>query len=104
MLAALRFDDPRLEVLRELDDSGWKEMLRLADRERMTLALALRCCDAMPGWVAERVSSDLKKNAARLARIHGLYEEIAAALHSAGIEFALLKGFTHTGGYVDDAA
>jgi MFS family permease len=96
MVAALRFDEPR-----PLPEVDWKRLLGIADRERLTLAYGLRCRAALPEWVAERIDRDLIRNELRHERIQARYGEIAQALTNAGIDFAVLKGFTHGDGYVE---
>lgn len=92
---ALRFDRPDAHALRALDDAGWNHLLDAADRTHMTLALATRLHDALPGWVRERVERDLAGNNERLRRTASAYEEIAAALGARSIDWVVLKGFSH---------
>ena len=95
-LAALRFSGARTDALGRLSEREWREALDFCDRARLTLFLAGAAGDAMPEWVRERVARDAVKNRERLARLEGLYREVAARLSAAGIEFLALKGITHS--------
>jgi len=89
---ALRFDNPQLP---ELNSAQWKRVLAVADRERLTLALGQRWKGSLPESVAARIDQNRAANALRLASLRDLYAEIADELQSAGVEFAVLKGFSH---------
>jgi predicted MFS family arabinose efflux permease len=95
LLEALRFRDPRQEALRRLSTAEWRDMLKAADEEHLTLALGLRCRSLLPEWARVRIDEDLAKNARRFAKAQEDYEEIAAALRACGVEFVVLKGFSH---------
>jgi len=93
---ALRFDRP---VVPELSSAQWSKVLRTADRERLTLALGLRCKASLPFSIAERIDRNLAANERRYLKIRAAYDEIAAEFEAAEIEFAVLKGFSHGCGY-----
>ena len=93
---ALRFDRP---VVPELSSAEWSKVLQVADRERLTLALGVRCKASLPSTIAERIDRNLVANERRYLKIRAVYEEIAAEFEAAGIEFAVLKGFSHGCGY-----
>lgn len=102
LLQALRFDRPPSEQLPDLSRSQWQRLLDIADREHLTLALGVRCPAGLPEWVRARIDANLEANAERLRRIRETYLQAAFALEGAGIEFAVLKGFSHSCGYVLD--
>jgi len=67
-----------------LTENQQRALLELADRTHCTLHLAEYAAD-------DRIA----KNAERRRRLWLAYDEAAAALSSHGIDFVLLKGFTH---------
>jgi hypothetical protein len=102
VLDALRFSSPRYELLRGLTDSDWKKVLAFCDRMQLTLALGLRCREHLPDWVQERIDQNLRDNAERWTNIKAVYREAASAFEDAGLEFAVLKGFSHCPLFVAD--
>lgn len=95
LINALRFDKPDTQELRDLSEGDWKRLLDFTDRTHMTLALAARLRDALPPRVRERVEGDILRNRERTRRVRESYLQAAAALESRGIEWAVLKGFSH---------
>jgi MFS family permease len=93
----LRFDDSHLPPL---TSAQWTRVIEAADQERLTLALGLRFGPALPEAIAARAARSLSANSDRFSRARKSYEEIAAALQAAGVEFAVLKGFSHGRSYV----
>jgi hypothetical protein len=85
-----------------LDDVRWRELLAFADRTQLTLYL--RGNPGLPGWLVEEIESRYAKNAVRRSRLLAAYAETADALSAAGVEFVLLKGFTHEGGFGTDGS
>ena len=65
-----------------LTDSQQRELTELADRTHCTLL-----------WTGDSIR--VANNAERRRRLCLAYDEAAAALTTHGIEFVLLKGFTH---------
>ena len=57
--------------------------------------MGLRCSQQLPDWVRERIQRDLRNNALRWDRTRRTYTEVAAAFQAEGLEFAVLKGFSH---------
>jgi hypothetical protein len=74
-------------------EAEWRELLAFADRTQLTLHL--RGTPELPPWIAEEIETRCAKNAERRRRLRAAYEEASGALVSAGIEFVILKGFTH---------
>lgn len=95
-MAALRFRSPDFELLRQLSESEWNQALDFSERQQLMLPLGVACRDALPDWVRARVDAAMANNAARWPRIVAVYAELANAFHAAGLEFAVLKGFSHT--------
>jgi len=77
LLSGLASDPP-------LSEDQQRSLLDLADRTHCTLYL--------PGHLA---GDSVAKNAERRRQLWLAYDEAAAALSNCGIEFVLLKGFTH---------
>ncbi|HLH00017.1 MAG TPA: nucleotidyltransferase family protein [Bryobacteraceae bacterium] len=95
VLAALRFRSPQPQALATLDEAGWRQALLFCDRSQLTLPLALTSREYLPQWVATRIDRDLEKSAERWQRVKNAYAEAATAFESAGLECAVLKGFSH---------
>jgi MFS family permease len=102
LLRALRFDQPETSDLHNLTPAQWRKLLDLADREHLTIPLALRCGADLPEWVRSRIEKNLAACPARFLKIQTTYREISDALDALGIEFAVLKGFSHWPGYSPD--
>jgi hypothetical protein len=75
----------------------WKELLAFTDRFQFTLQL--RGVPGLPLRVEAEIEERLAKNRARRERLREAYGEIAEALNAAGVEFVVLKGFTHESGF-----
>jgi len=102
VLGALRFQSLDLAPLAGLTEGEWKKALEFSDRSGLTLPLATTCPQALPDWVRCRLDRDLANNAARWDRVKATYSEAACAFQTAGLEFAVLKGFTHCPRFVSD--
>ncbi|MGA3190002.1 MAG: nucleotidyltransferase family protein, partial [Bryobacteraceae bacterium] len=101
-MSALQFSSPDFEPLRQLTGQEWKRALQFCDRAQLTLPLALRCREHLPDDVRERTDRNLAGNAERWQRIRAAYREVAQPFEQAGIEFAVLKGFSHCPDFVSD--
>ena len=102
VLDALRLSNANLGGLGGLSDQQWREALAFCDDARLTLALGAVCGEHAPDWVRQRLEGNLAANDERRRRLWLVYEEIAHALRSAGVEFVVLKGFTHCPDFVPD--
>src|SRR5579862_4350480 len=89
-------------ALVSLDEGDWKKVLAFSDRHHLTLALGTACLDQLPSDVRRRLESNLANNAERWNRTRDTYREIAAAFDLEGIEYGVLKGFTHCPLFVSD--
>jgi hypothetical protein len=94
-MQALNFSDPRTEPLARLTEVEWDQALRFCDRGHLTTALARRRQGWLPEKITQRFASNLANNATRLARFERNYSEIAESFDCAGIEWVVLKGFSH---------
>jgi len=102
VLAALQFASPDVEPLVALSPSEWTKALTFADRTQLKLPLGLRHRERFPDLVRANIDADLCNNAERWGRIQTVYGEAASALDTAGLEFAVLKGFSHCPLFVAD--
>jgi MFS family permease len=91
----LRFSSPNFGPLRELSEKDWKKALHFCDRTQLTLCLGLTCREHLPEWVRARIDGNLASTAARWELTKAAYREVASAFDPAGLEFLVLKGFTH---------
>jgi hypothetical protein len=87
--------DPGFEP--SLSESGWREILGFADRTQTTLFLDRAA--ALPEWVRAEIAARFAKNDERRRRLKSAYADVAGALSAAGVEFVVLKGFTHEVGF-----
>jgi MFS family permease len=94
-MAALQFSSSDCEPLSKLTDEGWKRALLFCDRAQLTLPLALRHRDRLPADVRARTDRNLSGNAERWRRIQAAYREVADPFEHEGIDFIVLKGFSH---------
>jgi len=94
-LAALQLSSPDYAPLGALTEEQWKRTLRFCDQAQFTLPLSLRCRDRLPDNVRARTDRNLADNAERWRRMQAAYREVAESLGREGIEFAVLKGFSH---------
>jgi len=76
-------------------DSAWPALLRFCDRAQMTLLLENSPAFRIPEWVRREVEARAARNALRNERLWRAYEEISQQFRAAGIDFVVLKGFTH---------
>jgi Uncharacterised nucleotidyltransferase len=102
VLEALQFSWPDPAALAELSDEEWKKALAFADRAQLTLPLGLTSRDHLPDRVRRRIDKNLACNAERWQRTKITFQELAAAFDAEGLEFAVLKGFSHCPHFVDD--
>ncbi|HYL75281.1 MAG TPA: MFS transporter [Bryobacteraceae bacterium] len=102
MLAALRFSSPQRAPLGEFTETEWNQALDFTDRTQLSFALLQTCGEILPDWVRTRIKADLADNALRWTRIKAIYQEAADAFHAAGLEFVVLKGFSHCPRFVED--
>jgi hypothetical protein len=102
VMRSLNFASSQTNGLREIDDVEWSRLLALTDRSQLTLPLGVRCLPYLPEQVAARIKDNLANNAIRQARIAETYQTVAAALGSRGIDFLVLKGFSHCPFYCDE--
>jgi hypothetical protein len=102
VIRSLHLATPETSGLQNINDAQWRKLLPLTDRSQLTLPLGVRCSRHLPEWVRARIAGNLANNAIRHARIAETYQAVAAALTSQGIEFLVLKGFSHYPFYCDD--
>lgn len=100
LLQALNLREQTSMPLRNLTDVQWKSLLQFCDTSHLTLPLARLPVETFPIWVKDRLKLNQADNAARYLAIQSAYREVAAALHSAGVEHIVLKGFTQAPDYV----
>jgi hypothetical protein len=79
-----------------LSDADWRAILSFADRTQLTLHLRQA---ALPELVREEIEPRFGRNAQRRFRLREAFLQISDKFARAGIEFVLLKGFTHEIGF-----
>ena len=94
-IEAVRFRSPDYREAERLTREEWKKSITFCDRTQLTLPLALRARDHLPEEVRARFDRNLSDNAERWQRIQAAYREIADPFDQAGVDFAVLKGFSH---------
>ena len=98
-LQALQFDPEIVGSLDGLSDLEWRGLLARCDRMQITLVLAEIGRPGLPEWVRERTDRDICNNRERQRRQLLALEQADTALREPGVEYVLLKGFTHGGDY-----
>jgi len=98
----LRISSPETAGLTRLSDDEWKKALQFSDHMHLTLALGTECGNPFPGWVRERLDGNLRDNALRWEKAKAAYHEVSARFKSTGLEFLVLKGFSHFPDFVSD--
>jgi hypothetical protein len=78
-----------------LDDSEWRDLLAFCDQTQMTLLLENAPGAGLPSGILREIEVRRSKNIERGERLWAAYEEIARGFETAGIDFVVLKGFTH---------
>jgi len=68
----------------------------------LTLFLGLVARDHLPEWVRARIDGNLASNAVRWCSTKAAFREASAAFEAAGLEFLVLKGFSHYPRFVAD--
>lgn len=102
VLQALRFNHRSTTALKAIPRSEWPNLLRMTDREGLTLPLGIRCAGLLPPLVEARIQHNLDNNARRHSRLVGAYAGIAGALQSQALPFAVLKGLSKSQYYAAD--
>jgi len=87
--------DPAQPAVRT--EAEWRRIFDFSDRTQLTLHF--RHAAGLPEWVHAEIEARFARNAERRARLRESFQEIAQAFERAGIEFILLKGFTHEVGF-----
>jgi len=80
----------------------WADLLAFTDRFQLTLHL--RGVSGLPPRVEAEIEQRVAKNRTRRARLREAFQELLAALNAAGVDFVVLKGFTHESGFGFDAS
>lgn len=100
VFAALHFAEPRYEALSKLSDAEWRRLERFCARSGLSIPFALRSRGVVPDWLSQRFYENLRDNAERWRRMKAEYGRIREALETAGVECAVLKGFTHAPAFI----
>jgi len=83
-------------------ESDWKKALAFCDRAHLTLAVGLRRRDQLPEWVRDRIDHNLARNAQCWSKTKAIYEQVASAFQAEGLDFVVLKGFSHCPYFVSE--
>ena len=102
LLHALHFSRPDCKPLQQLTDSEWKSLLALCDASQLTLLLGHLCGASLPGWVRARIDRNQSDTTQRFERLTANTLEITDRLREQSIDFALLKGFSHSPAFTPD--
>ena len=97
----MRFHDGERAAFAGLSERQWREVLAAADAAQLTLALGVRCHNALPEFVQERIARSIASNRKRHEEIVQRSGELMAEFWRRGIDFVFLKGIAQTPFYVD---
>ena len=100
LMLALQLQGADTKLLRLLREEEWRELLPLMDRARLTLPLAQESLSCLPGWVHERLESNVADVARHWKHVQAAYREAAATLDANGVNHLVLKGFTQAPDFV----
>jgi MFS family permease len=98
---ALRFQNARKEMLREVSDAQWHQVLSDWHVVRLTLPLRQVCGEDLPAWVRERIDAYIVNTNLRFERIKTAYVGVAKILERENIPQLVLKGFSLWPGYTE---
>lgn len=104
LLGAISLSDSTPNLLGRLDETEWRNLLQLSDRMQLTLLVGYLGRPHLPLWVRERIDRNYIDNGLRFSRLEALLAEINRALAEHSIDFAVLKGFTHSSHFNPDPA
>ncbi len=96
LFEALQFDRLSLAALRRLDSAEWDALLEWCGPRQLVLMLPYICADVLPPAIRLRIGNCQNRYAARFLCLKEQLFAIIRALDSAGIEFVLLKGLSHS--------
>jgi len=102
LLQLLNFEHRDGSGLGRLNDCEWRQLLELCDESQLTLILGDLGRSFLPLWVKARIQRNAAGNAVRFERLKLATLEIVRWLTANSIEFALLKGHTHTPAFTVD--
>jgi MFS family permease len=104
LFRALRFKDPDKKALRQITDAEWEKILQTWSTARVMTSFWLdhrNDSDCIPHWVGEKVDQYLADTALRFQKIKVVYGGFARELQNAGIDHAVIKGFSLFPGFTD---
>ena len=102
VIEALRFEGPSPSRLQALPASCWPSLLTWCNDRQITLTLNAVCGRLLPKAVGEELALRHIAFQERMSRIRSQLTSISDALGARNIEFAVLKGFTHTPDFSPD--
>lgn len=95
VLSALRFSERSILPLESLDQSEWSRLLEWCDARQLTLLLHCIWADHLPPMLRAQMEERRRKYALRFQKLKQELFTITEALNRAGLDFCILKGFTH---------
>lgn len=101
-LRALRFSAASNDDLSELTAEEWRDLLKFCDRSQLTLILNARCGHLFPPFIVDQVQERATCHRLRVERLRSSFLEIDHALRTAGISYAVLKGFAHCPDFISE--
>jgi MFS family permease len=101
LLDALRFQNGRQKMLRQVRDAEWQRVLSDWHVARLTLPLRQVCGDELPAWVREQIDVSIAKTNLRFERVKSTYLRLAENLQQEGIPQLVIKGFSLWPGFTE---
>jgi hypothetical protein len=100
IIKALRFSRTERSPL-PIAPEDWKAARQFCDLHHLTLPLALRCSERLPDPAKTHVTKALAAAAEHWRQVLEEYLRCAGAFERNGLEFVVLKGFAHSGLFVE---
>ena len=106
-LAVTGSSGDRLGPLKTFSDQEWRRTFAWLDDSGLALELLAAvdragADDVLPAWVAEELRARLADNRQRLGHMKQEFDSLNRAFEQAGVDFAVLKGFSLVPAYTPD--
>jgi putative nucleotidyltransferase-like protein len=102
LLQALQLTNAGYQDLANLSDAEWEKLLALSDSSQLTLLFGHCTGEELPAKIRQRIGKNQIDNAQRLERLKNSLVQIVKCLNARGIDFCVIKGFSHSPDFTPD--